>query len=119
MNQSRIELFVVELVDGMVECWSQLFSACKEEGRFEFLNKSLEKAGRHWIMALLAFAGHEKGRTSLGKYHKDSLIKHGAGLFLFNVIITYISIIPGLDCDCGIDRYKKIIVSCSLAVLLI
>lgn len=51
----------------MVESWSQLFSPCKEEDKFEFLNKSLEKAAHHWIVAMLAFAGHERGRSSLGK----------------------------------------------------
>lgn len=60
-----------ELVDGMVESWTQLFSACKEENKFEFLNKSLEKTAQHWIIALLAFAGHEKGRSSLGRSAKD------------------------------------------------
>uniref|UniRef100_A0A1B6BYF0 Neurochondrin n=2 Tax=Clastoptera arizonana TaxID=38151 RepID=A0A1B6BYF0_9HEMI len=57
-----------ELISAMLECWKQIFSSCHYEIEFEFPNKQLEKSAHNWVSILLAFTGHEEGRSSLGKF---------------------------------------------------
>lgn len=59
-------MYVSEMVDGMMECWNQLFLSCKEGSKFEFMTKQLEKSALQWVSVLLAFAGQEAGREHLG-----------------------------------------------------
>ncbi|XP_054269834.1 uncharacterized protein LOC128991115 [Macrosteles quadrilineatus] len=59
------------MIDGMMECWNQLFLGCKEGSRFEFPNKHLEKSALQWVSVLLSFAGHENGRELIGQKAKQ------------------------------------------------